>query len=41
MCADNGVVEIQEDRDKLIYHWASEGTTRQMTAVGELSRVLP
>jgi hypothetical protein len=41
MCADNGIVEIQEDRNKLIYHWASEGITPQMTAVGELSRVAP
>src|SRR5215471_4642695 len=40
-CADNGVVEIQEDRDKLVYHWASEGITPQMTAVGELSRAPP
>jgi hypothetical protein len=41
MCADNGVVEIQRDRDKLIYHWTSEGINPQMTAVGELSRVAP
>jgi hypothetical protein len=41
MCADNGTVEIQEDRDKLLYHWASEGITPQTTAVGELSRVSP
>ena len=36
MCADNGVIEIQEDHGKLIYHWAGEGITSQMTAVGEL-----
>jgi hypothetical protein len=41
MCGDNGVIEIQEDHGKLIYHWASEGITPQMTAVGELSRVAP
>jgi hypothetical protein len=41
MCADNGIIEIQVDRDKLLYHWASEGTAPQMTAVGELSRVAP
>jgi hypothetical protein len=41
MCADNGTVEIQVDRDKLLYHWASEGANPQMTAVGELSRATP